>query len=335
MDCTRREFVSGLTLAGTTGFLGMQPATASAEPPPETKRIRLAHTSTGTCWAPQYVAEDMLRAEGFSDLRYVKVLGSEEVYPALASGELDISMAFIAPFIVHADAGGPLVMLAGIHTGCIELYGSERVRTVRDLKGRTVSVVALNSAPHAFIASMLTYVGIDPRRDINLVVQPREEAMRQFAEGKIDALITAPPWSYATRAKKIGHVLVNMTVDRPWSQYFCCVLTGNREFVRRNPVATKRAMRAILKGANLCATNPESSARFLAGRAFAPSYEAALQTVREVPYASWRDFDTEDTIRFYALRLHEAGMIKSSPQKILAQGTDWRFLNELKKELKG
>ena len=33
------------------------------------------------------------------------------------------------------------------------------------------------------------------------------------------------------------------------------------------------------------------------------------------------------------LRLHEAGMIKSSPQKIL-QGTDWRFFNELKKELK-
>ena len=37
----------------------------------------------------------------------------------------------------------------------------------------------------------------------------------------------------------------------------------------------------------------------------------------------------------YALRLHEAGLIKSSPQKVIAQGADWRFLNELKKELKG
>jgi NitT/TauT family transport system substrate-binding protein len=281
------------------------------------------------------VAEDMLRAEGFSDLRYVKLTGSEEVYPALASGTLDISMAFIAPFIVHSDTGGQVLMLAGVHSGCMELYGSERVRTIRDLKGRSVSVVAFNSALHAFMASMMTYVGVDPRRDINWVVQPRDEAMRQFAEGKIDALIGAPPWTYEMRAKKIGHVLVNMTVDKPWSQYFCCVLTANREFVRSNPVATKRAMRAILKGANLCATNPEPVARFLVGRALAPSYEAALQTVREVPYASWRDFDTEDTIRFYALRLHEAGMIKSSPQRIIAQGTDWRFLNELKKELKG
>jgi hypothetical protein len=42
-----------------------------------------------------------------------------------------------------------------------------------------------------------------------------------------------------------------------------------------------------------------------------------------------------DAVRFYSLRLHEAGLIKSSPQKIIAQGTDWRFLNELKRELKG
>ena len=45
--------------------------------------------------------------------------------------------------------------------------------------------------------------------------------------------------------------------------------------------------------------------------------------------------DPEDTVRFFALRLHEAGMIKSSPHQIIAQGTDWSFLNELKKELKG
>jgi NitT/TauT family transport system substrate-binding protein len=57
--------------------------------------------------------------------------------------------------------------------------------------------------------------------------------------------------------------------------------------------------------------------------------------MKEVPYGKWREYNLEDTVRFYALRLHEAGMIKASPQKIIAQGTDWRFLNELKKELKG
>jgi NitT/TauT family transport system substrate-binding protein len=64
-------------------------------------------------------------------------------------------------------------------------------------------------------------------------------------------------------------------------------------------------------------------------------YDVALQTLQELPYAKWREYDPEDSVRFYALRLHEAGMITSTPQKLIAQHTDWRFVNELKKELKG
>ena len=60
-----------------------------------------------------------------------------------------------------------------------------------------------------------------------------------------------------------------------------------------------------------------------------------VQTLQELPYLQWREYDSEDTVRFYALRLHEVGLLKSSPQKLLAEGADWRFLNELKKELKG
>jgi NitT/TauT family transport system substrate-binding protein len=64
-------------------------------------------------------------------------------------------------------------------------------------------------------------------------------------------------------------------------------------------------------------------------------YDFALQTMKDMPYDRWREYDPEDTIRFYVLRLHEIGMIKSSARQIIARGTDWRFLNELKKELKG
>ncbi len=113
------------------------------------------------------------------------------------------------------------------------------------------------------------------------------------------------------------------------------MVAGNREFVRKHPVATKRAVRAILKGAEMCASEPERSAQRLVDKGFTARYDYALQMMQEVPYGRWREYDPEDTVRFYALRLHEAGMIKSSPQKIIAQGTDWRFLNELKRELKG
>ena len=156
-----------------------------------------------------------------------------------------------------------------------------------------------------------------------------------MADGKIDAYLGFPPEPQELRAKKIGHVVVNSAVDRPWSQYFCCIAAGNREFVQRHPVATKRAIRAILKAADICALEPARAARSVVEKGYATSYDYALQTMRDVPYTQWRTYDPEDTVRFYALLLREAGMIKSSPQKIIAQGTDWRFLTELKKELKG
>jgi len=112
-------------------------------------------------------------------------------------------------------------------------------------------------------------------------------------------------------------------------------LAGNREFIRKHPVATKRVLRAILKATDLCASEPTRVAQRMVDGGFTPRYDYALQALIEIPYAKWREFDPEDTVRFYALRLREAGMIKSNPNKLIADSTDWRFLNELKRELKG
>ena len=136
------------------------------------------------------------------------------------------------------------------------------------------------------------------------------------------------------RARKIGQVIVNTTTDRPWSEYFCCMLAANREFVQRYPVTTKRAMRAILKAADLCDSEPLKVARFLSDKLYEPRYQVGAEVVKSLPYNRWREANPEDPIRFHALRLHEVGMIKNTPQKLIAQGTDWRFLNELKRELK-
>jgi NitT/TauT family transport system substrate-binding protein len=112
------------------------------------------------------------------------------------------------------------------------------------------------------------------------------------------------------------------------------MLAGNASFVRDYPIATKRVLRAILKAADLCAAEPNAVAQRIVEGGFTARYDYALQTMTDVPYGSWRDFDPEDTVRFYALRLHEAGMVRSSPQTIIADGTNWRFLDELKRELK-
>jgi NitT/TauT family transport system substrate-binding protein len=112
------------------------------------------------------------------------------------------------------------------------------------------------------------------------------------------------------------------------------MLGGNRQFVREYPVATKRVLRAILKAADLCASQPARVAQELVDGHFTDRYDFALQTMQQVPYDKWREYDPEDTIRYYALRLYEAHTIKSTPQKVIAENTNWRFLNELKRELK-
>jgi NitT/TauT family transport system substrate-binding protein len=214
------------------------------------------------------------------------------------------------------------------------LFGQAGVRSIEDLRGKNVGVQGLGSGPHVFLAAMAAHVGLDPIKDIHWVTDPKVKPIELFADGKIDAFLGFPPEPQELHARHVGHVIVNSSVDRPWSQYFCCMLAGNREFVRSKPVATKRVLRAILKAADLCATQPERVARLIVDGGFTPRYDYALQTFNDVPYNNWRDYDAEDTIRFYALRLRDIGMIKSSPQKIIADGTDWRFFNELKRELK-
>src|SRR5262249_7168141 len=161
---------------------------------------------------------------------------------------------------IRIDAGDPVVLLAGVHVGCFELFGNERVHQITDLKGKNIAVLALGSGQHIFLSSMAAYVGLDPRKDINWITRPPDEGMRLLADGKVDAYLGFPPDPQELRAKKIGHVVVSSAVDRPWSQYFCCIVAGSREFVQGHPVATKRAVRAILKATDICALEPARAA---------------------------------------------------------------------------
>jgi NitT/TauT family transport system substrate-binding protein len=326
---TRRQFLTGLSLAGTAGLVGAPPVQA-ADGPPEITSVRFVRIP-GDCLAPEYLAEELLRGEGFTDIRYVEKPGNA-VPESIARGEADFGFDFAPDSVAMIDRGVAITVLSGVHVGCIELLASESIRSVRDLKGKRVGIPGFGNSSHVHITLMAAEVGLDPSKDIDWVVGPSEKEL--FIDGKIDAFIGVSPDPQELRARQIGHVLLKTAVDRPWSQYFCRMLIGNREFVRSHPVATKRVVRTVLKAADFCFADPARAARRLVDGGFAPRYDYALQMLSELPYDKWREYDHEDTIRFYALRMREAGFIKSSPQKIIAEGTDWRFLDELKRELK-
>jgi NitT/TauT family transport system substrate-binding protein len=344
---SRRYFLAGLSATGAAALLGAGRPFAD-EGPPETTTIRIrvedapplivgGVTENALCNAPASITEDLLRAEGFTEIRYVLVKAGTALTQAFERNEIDFALRFAPGAVRSLDAGVPITVLAGVHPGCFALFAHEHVRAFTDLKGRKVGYneARRGTAEELYLSIMAAHVGLDPENDLNWVTTDDVASpMQLFVEGKIDAYLAFVPEFPELHARRIGHVLVDMAMDRPWSQYFCCILVGSEDFIRQYPVATKRAMLAILKATDLCATDPEGAARQLVEGGFAQHYDTALQTVRDVPYNVWRELDPEDSLRFYALWLHEFGMIDSTPNQIIANGTDWRFLNELKRELK-
>ena len=314
---TRRHFLVGLSAAGAASLV-RSPGTVAAEGALETASVRLA-TTPSICVAPQDIAEELLRAEGFTDIRYVPTRKTDNnALPSVARGDTDFAANFAPVLIAGLEQSVAISVLGPVHVGCFEVFGNEQVRSITDLKGKSVGVEAFGSPTHLFLSVIAGNVGINPGKDINWVTSGSVKPMQLFIEGKIDAFLGFPPEPQDLRARGIGRIILDSTVDRPWSQYFCCMLLGNKDYVRNYPVATKRVVRAILKAADICASDPAAVAQRLVDGGFTPRYDYALQSLQKLPYDKWREWEAEDTMRFYALRMHEAGLIKSSPQRIIA-----------------
>jgi len=229
---TRRRVLTTLAGAGLGATLlprwGM-----AAEGSLETTTVRLPSFPI-ICFAPQYVCEEMLRAEGFTDVRYVEadpLNYSQEI----GRGKYDFGAQVTAAHIAAIDAGAAITLLSGVHAGCYELFAHDESRGIAGLKGKTVGC----SATPDLIQMVAGYVGLDPRRDIKIVIDTEGKALQQFVAGEIDAYMGLPPEPQELHARGFRHPIVRTAVDPPWSQYFCCALAANRAFVASNPVATK------------------------------------------------------------------------------------------------
>ena len=325
---TRRRFLTAAALAGAADLI-RPPQTLAAEGPLETTTVRLL--KPGLCVSTLYVAEELLRAEGFTDIRFVDRPDARAIGQIRRDGG-DFGPIYACECVQAIDAGEQISVLAGVMVGCFELFARDGIGSVGELKGKRIGVQAAGPPAQQLLTLMAAEVGLDAR-DVQWVTDPKVKPIELFVGGKIDAFLGFPPEPQQLRAARIGNVLVNTAADRPWSQYFCCMLAGSPHYVRAYPNATRSVLRAVLKAADLCAADPAGIGRRLADGGRVPRADYAAQTFADNNY-KWREFDPEDTIRWYALRLRETGLVSSTPQQIIADGTDWRFLNELKRELK-
>src|SRR5262245_50507763 len=119
---SRREFLQHAAMSGGGALLtGWNFSAHAADPPPEVDRIRIIR-SPAICFAPLYVAEELLRAEGFRDIQYVKGDGGLNDDKMIANGQADLMGGFAGRHILAVDAGDPIVVVAGMHVGCYELF---------------------------------------------------------------------------------------------------------------------------------------------------------------------------------------------------------------------
>ena len=195
---TRRRFLRTLSLAGTAG-LGLAPRAFATEGPLETTTVRISN-DLAICEAPLKIAEELLRAEGFTDVRYADTT-SVDVSAAIAQRKVDFALDFPVFFAPGIDTGKPITVLAGVHVGCFELFAGKDVRTIADLKDKTVG---FEIAPAGLLRLMVAQVGLDPDKDIRWVTDPSVKPLELFVEGKIDAFAGFPPEPQQLRARKAG-----------------------------------------------------------------------------------------------------------------------------------
>lgn len=309
------------TAAGTTA------PTLSA---PETTSIRL---TAAPCDSAIFGAERFLREEGFTDVG----ISDAATIPTIATGKADMGNAFPQAFFSIAPVAN-VVSLGGLHPGCVEIWAQPGISAVKDLKGRSITVTAkaLTNLPYSFIAIVLKHAGVDPK-DVNFVVQSDADLLKLYLDGKSDAIFVATTGAAALKANPAnkGTRIYSQVMDEPWKSTNCCFIVVNESWYRANPIAAKRAMRAIYRTADALPADRSDAAKLATDKGLfggAPALANVREAANMVPL-DWRNYDLEKAIRFYTPLLTDVGLLTSSAND-LVKAVDLKIFKELSTELK-
>ena len=188
---SRRQFLSTAALAGTGAILDCD---LKHLPPSRRRRRRGSGWSSirASAWRRSLSSRSFCEARG-SPTSSTSSSNLDGLYPRpWRPARSTSAWHFAPPLVIQLDAGDPIVVLGGVHVGCFELFGTDRVRAIRDLKGKTVAIPELGMAAprlpreHGGLRGSGSAQGHQLGRRI-----PAAEAMRLLAEGKIDAYMAS------------------------------------------------------------------------------------------------------------------------------------------------
>ncbi len=317
--------------AGPAAATATPTATPTPLPKPETTTLRIQCAS---CDAPVMAAERFLRDEGFTDVQITDTGGAA----ALAAGKLDMTIMFPPSMANTIQGGASIVALGGIHPGCVEIWAQPSVGSLKDLRGKTIVVRAKTLAElgYSYTAVVLKQAGVDPK-DVNFVVQADADPVKLYLEGKNDAVFVATTSAAALKVNPAnkGHLIHSQVMDEPWAHLDCCILVATQDWYRANPVAAKRALRAVYRAADALPPDRADAAKLATDKGLfgGPANYALVREAANMVPLEWRDSDPEKSARFFAPLLTDTGLMKITLDDLL-KSVDLRTLRELKTELK-
>ncbi|HEY3218507.1 MAG TPA: ABC transporter substrate-binding protein [Candidatus Limnocylindria bacterium] len=260
------------------------------------------------------------------------------IFAEITAGNAQIGQTFPPGFFNAVESGPKVVSLGGLHPGCAEIWAQPGISSLKDLKGRNITVTAktLGNLPYSYIAMVLKQAGVDPK-DVNFVVQSDADLTKLYLDGKNDALFvatTAVPALKSNPANK-GKMIHSQVMDEPWKSTDCCYIVASEPWYRANPIAAKRVMRAIYRTADALPADRGDAAKLATDKGLfggAPALANVREAANMVPL-DWRTSDLEKAVRFYAPLLTDAGVLKASADDAL-KAIDLKIFRELSTELK-
>lgn len=172
------------------------------------------------------------------------------------TGDYDGFFGVYSDAILFSAKGIPVkvVYVSDFSEGGDVIISNPEIKRIEDLKGKTISVVELNSFSHLFVLRLLEKYGLE-ESDVNIVEFSDSEVLRLLEEGKIDAGHTWEPTQSEALAR--GYNLLATSKEIPGAITDVFVL--REEIIKERPKDVQKIVDGLFKAIEFMNKNPEDT----------------------------------------------------------------------------
>ncbi|WP_018979816.1 ABC transporter substrate-binding protein [Saccharibacter floricola] len=266
--------------AAAMGEDGMQcQAVGSGKVPPipgAPRKLTIAWNEDSICTSAVPVAKEKGFFKKYNlDVDYVNFAGStDQLLETLSTGKADGAPGMALRWLKPLQQGFAVKLVAGLHAGCIYLMTSQKsgVKSLADLKGKTVGVADIGGPDRNFFAIRLKEAGVDPEEDVQWRQFPSDLLPIALQRGDVQAIANDDPVAYLQR-RQFNLFDLDSNMAGEWANHACCVIGLREKLVKEEPHVAAAVASAILEAGAWIPCHPEEAAAVF--QPFAPKVSQA------------------------------------------------------------